>query len=83
MSHTLRNQDVGMSHAFMRGSDRIKNGTAAVGGDFYAKGRVGRLGPILEYYIIRNVKLMYACYDYLIFILYDIAMAYELLLVVE
>ena len=64
VSHTLKNQDIGFDHNFMRGSHRIKIGTAAVGGDLYARGRVARVGPILEdVIVVDDEKLNLSCFS--------------------
>ena len=64
MSYTLKKRDIGMDHSYMRGSHRIKIGAAAVGRDISARGRVARVGLILEdVIVVDNDKLNLSCFS--------------------
>ena len=61
-SHTLRDQDANYPNAFLPSTQNLTIGTAAAGSGIQAKGRVARVGPILEDVIIcENEKLQTSC----------------------
>ena len=61
-SHTLRDQDANYPNNFLPSTQNLTIGTAAAGSGIQAKGRVSRVGPILEDVIIcGNEKLQTSC----------------------
>ncbi len=61
-SHTLRDQDANYPNNFLPSTQNLTIGTAAAGSEIQAKGRVSRVGPILEDVIIcENEKLQASC----------------------